>query len=168
MELPSPFAREISVHQRPLAVSSTALRLGNSQMRLCYAWLFICCYLACALGAGKAAPIKVGVAQVKITPGVGTPMATGFRPVMNSGVLDDLYVRAAVIEDGGKRVAFVTVDLAVTTELMVTETRRLVRERTGILETDVMITASHTHRGPVLTGRGLMSTLTGGDTPYIQ
>lgn len=91
-----------------------------------------------------------GCYRVDITPPVGAPLA-GFaaRRGVSIGVHDALYARALVLELGDRRVAFVSVDvLGLSAEFVAKVRARIVRE-TGIPGGAVMISATHTHAGPV-------------------
>lgn len=98
----------------------------------------------------SAADLRVGAAQVKITPSPGTPMAGYYHERAADGVLDDLFARAIVLELDGVKAALVSLDLISTTRPMVVEARRLVQEATGIPGSHVMISATHAHTGPVV------------------
>ena len=94
--------------------------------------------------------LTAGLAKICITPPLGVPLA-GFaaRQGNASGVHDDLYVRACVIEDDGRALAFVTVDLLALDARFMCDVRRVVHRRTGITPESVLIAATHTHAGPV-------------------
>jgi hypothetical protein len=70
--------------------------------------LFTILLLASAAQAGE---FKAGAASVVITPKVGTPMAGYYNFRAATGVLDDLYAKALVVEQDGAKAAFVTLDL---------------------------------------------------------
>src|SRR5690606_18802744 len=69
----------------------------------------------------------------------------------NQGVLDDLYSKAIVLDDGVNRVAIVVCDLLAMPRHLVDESRKLAEAETGIPATHIMIGATHTHTAPVLT-----------------
>ena len=95
-------------------------------------------------------PFRAGAAQVDITPPTGTPMAGSFAKRSSVGVIDPIYAKAIVVEcDGGKAV-FVSVDLLIITRSVAVATRKLIAEQTGIAAERVMISATHTHSGPVV------------------
>lgn len=101
----------------------------------------------------NAAPPTAGAAQVDITPPAGTPMA-GYYAVRNlEGVLDPLFAKAIVLEKDGTRAAIVVLDLLTTTPGLVSESRAKIEAATGIPAKHVMISATHTHTGPVLADR---------------
>jgi len=57
---------------------------------------------------GRAA---VGTAAIKINPPVGIPLAGYYSPRGSEGVLEDLYVKVAVLDDGQTQAALVVCDL---------------------------------------------------------
>jgi len=66
--------------------------------------------VSCVAVAGE---FRVGAAEVKITPPLGTPMAGYLSPRCSEDVLDDLYAKATVLDDGKTKVALVTCALSV-------------------------------------------------------
>jgi len=99
-----------------------------------------------------AGELNLGAACVKITPPVGIPMAGYYSRRDSEGVLDDIYAKAVVLDDGPTRVAMVACDLIGLPRSIVLEARRLVEEQTGIAADHVMISATHTHTAPVVVG----------------
>ena len=94
--------------------------------------------------------MEVGLAQVQITPPLGTPMAGYYHERGAAGVHDDLYARAIVLREGGTTAALVSLDLITTRRHHVEAARKLITERTGIPGEHVMISATHAHTGPIL------------------
>lgn len=95
-----------------------------------------------------------GAAKKNITPPLGTPMAGYYYARGAEGTLDPLFAHALVIESDGVRIALVSLDLVTTTFKMVEASRKSIAEATGIPGDHVMISATHSHTGPVL-GDGL-------------
>lgn len=98
----------------------------------------------------EAPKIKVGVAEKVITPPIGTPMAGYARKGVSTGVHDDLYARALVIEDSeGETVALVTLGII---NLYGTDRMNAIRQgvsqQTGIPEHNIVVSCTHTHSGP--------------------
>jgi len=111
----------------------------------------------------SAGEIRVGTAAVKITPALGTPMAGYYSARGSEGVLDDLYAKATVLDDGKTKVALVTCDLIGLPRPVVVEARRIIAEKTGIPADNAMISATHTHTGPAVLGDSALDDLvTGG------
>ena len=94
--------------------------------------------------------LSAGFSKVVISPPIGAPLA-GFaaRTGVCEGIHDELYTRALVIEKGGDRVAFVSLDLLAVSSEFVRAIRERIERRTGIGKDAVMIAATHTHAGPV-------------------
>jgi hypothetical protein len=105
--------------------------------------------LALALPA-FAGPLSAGAAAVDITPPKGCPMAGYYNYRGAEGTHDPLFARALVLEKDGTTVALVALDLITTTRGIVDEARKLVEKHTVIPAGNVMISATHSHTGPVL------------------
>jgi hypothetical protein len=97
-----------------------------------------------------AAELTVGAAATDITPPRGCPMAGYYSVRGAEGTHDPLFAKALVLEKDGVKVALVALDLISTTRGLVDETRKLVEKETGIAGKNVMISATHSHTGPVL------------------
>jgi hypothetical protein len=112
--------------------------------------------LSCSAIAGE---LRVGTAEVKITPPLATPLAGYLSARCSEGVLDDLYAKAAVLDDGKSKVALVTCDLIGLARPVVVEARRIIAAETGIPADNVMISATHTHTGPTVLGMSVLADL---------
>ncbi|VTR97490.1 Uncharacterized protein OS=Pirellula staleyi (strain ATCC 27377 / DSM 6068 / ICPB 4128) GN=Psta_2338 PE=4 SV=1: Ceramidase_alk [Gemmata massiliana] len=97
-----------------------------------------------------AGPLSAGAAAVDVTPPNGCPLAGYYSPRGAEGTHDPLFAKALVFEKGDTAVALVSLDLLLTTHDMVEGARKLIEERTGIPGQNVMISATHSHTGPVL------------------
>ena len=92
--------------------------------------------------------IKAGVAKIDITPPPGLYLL-GSGEVKATGTLDPLFARALVLETGAKRIALVTLDLCrVFQAPLLDQLRERVRAHSGI--NHLIVTASHTHSGPII------------------
>ena len=83
-------------------------------------------------------------------------------PAFSEGVLDDLYAKAVVFDDGKTKVAMVTCDLIGLPRPVVVEARRIIGEETGIPADNVMISATHTHTAPTVLGLSALGDLAAG------
>lgn len=109
--------------------------------------------LICALllvPAAHAQGLQAGAAEVVITPPVGAAMAGYYTNRGATGIHDDLYAKAVALELSGVRVAMVACDLANLPRQYSEEARRIIHQKTGISPDHVMVSATHTHTGPVL------------------
>ncbi|HET6614920.1 MAG TPA: neutral/alkaline non-lysosomal ceramidase N-terminal domain-containing protein [Dehalococcoidia bacterium] len=92
---------------------------------------------------------RAGAAEVVITPPVGT-FLDGYssRSTGSTGVHDDLHARAIVVDDGATQAAIVGCDLIGVDRRLAAAVRQIVHEATGMPQTHVMVSATHTHAGP--------------------
>jgi len=114
------------------------------------------------------AELRAGVATVKITPPSGTPMAGYYYARGSEDVLDDLYAKAAVLDDGSTKVALVVCDLITLPRKTVLEARQFIEQQTGIPGRHVMISATHTHTGPTLARDSVRDNQDGGSSDPSQ
>lgn len=94
-------------------------------------------------------PLGAGVGCVDITPTEPVVLAGSPAPKKSSSVGTRLYARALVLSAGGQKVAIVTLDTLKYPVEHVVRARRQVEKATGIPASNVIICASHTHRGPL-------------------
>jgi hypothetical protein len=120
--------------------------------------------LAAWAGGAAAGELRAGAAAVTINPPPGTPLAGYYSPRGATSVLDDLHCKALVLEQDGTRVALVVCDLISLPRRTVVDARRLIEKQTGIPAAHVMISATHTHTGPVVTRESARDRLDGGDS----
>ncbi len=112
-------------------------------MRLLFLVILVPCCAA-------AADLRVGAAEVVITPPAGAPMAGYYYNRAAAGVHDELHAKALVIERAGVKIAMVACDLSGMPRPIVDAARPLIAAAVGIPPSHVMISATHTHTGPVL------------------
>lgn len=114
------------------------------------------------------AELRLGVAAVDITPPNGTPLAGYYYTRPSEGVLDALFAKAAVFDDGERTAALVVCDLVTLPRSIVLEARRRISELTGVPGSNVMIAATHSHTGPVLVRDSALDAVTGADNPLCR
>ncbi|RLD34106.1 MAG: hypothetical protein DRI73_04435 [Bacteroidetes bacterium] len=100
-----------------------------------------------------AGDLEIGASSVKITPPLGIPMAGYYHDRGAEKIHDDLYAKAIVIENDGVKVAIVSCDIIKVTSGIVAEVRNLVQKSIGINPDYVMIGATHSHTGPVISDK---------------
>lgn len=128
-------------------ISSRMGKLPEQMLRCCVA-IIIC--IASHADLATAAEVRVGAAAEVITPPAGSPMAGGYSPRTMEGVHDDLYAKAIVIEHDGVKVALVVCDLLWMPRPVAEHARELIAKSTRIAPQAVMISATHTHTGPII------------------
>lgn len=114
-----------------------------------------------AVAAAQGADLRAGAAQVVITPPAGAPMAGYYYNRAADGVHDDLNARALVLEKDGVKAALVACDLSAMPAEISSKARALIQTQTGIPAANVMVSATHTHTGPVLLTGGTRYNLEG-------
>jgi neutral ceramidase len=99
-----------------------------------------------ALHAG----VKAGFAERDITPGIGMEQPGGYGKSYHRTFHDPCKVRAAVFDDGQKRIALVGLDSLIVPRTVVLKARAQIQKITGLPPEAVLIAASHSHSsGPV-------------------
>jgi len=88
--------------------------------------------------------LSAGAARTTITPPVGTPAIGTIQ--RSTGVHDELFARALVLDDGQARVAIVSLDLIGMDFELADAARAVIRERTGI--TTALVHCTHNHSSP--------------------
>lgn len=93
----------------------------------------------CVKSTGKR--LKAGVAQVDITPPVGTVLH-GYSPRKSTGIHDRLYAQALILDNGEERVCIIACDNVGPGGPRL---RKAVEEAIGLPASNVFVCASHTH-----------------------
>jgi hypothetical protein len=114
-------------------------------------------------GSATTGEFRVGGAAVSITPPEGAPLAGYYRKRLSEGVIDDLYSKAIVVERDGAKAAIVVCDILTLPRHVVESARKLVEQQTDIAGANVMISATHSHTSPVVSGENTRDLLDGGD-----
>jgi neutral ceramidase len=96
------------------------------------------------------AQFKAGFAEREIAPDLGMEVPGGYGKSFGKVINDPPKVRAAIFDDGKKRVAIVGIDALVIRRETTIAARKLVQEKTGLPPECVLLGASHSHTsGPV-------------------
>ena len=92
--------------------------------------------------------LRVGVAEVDITPPVGFPMAGYYHERLAEGSIDPLKAKAIVFRDKQTEAALVVCDLiGIATDLS-KAVRQRASEKTGIPVANIILSATHSHTAP--------------------
>ena len=97
---------------------------------------------------------KAGTATITITPDESIWMA-GYasREHPSEGILHDLKAKAIAFEDaGGKQSVLITTDLLGFPKSMSDDIRSDLKEKYGLSKSQIILSSTHTHSGPVLAG----------------
>ena len=141
-----------------LNIGKNINHISNRQMLMTAFVLSVIVFAVMLTGCAKqeAPKIKVGVAEMVITPPIGVPMAGYARNGVSTGVHDDLYARALVIEDSeGETVALMTLGIInLHSADRLNAIRQGISQQTGIPEHNIVVSCTHTHSGPSIGGAG--------------
>src|SRR5436190_12853016 len=93
--------------------------------------------------------LLAGAAAVDITP-TGSVFLSGYPHVRrySTGVHAALLASALCLQSGERRVLIIGNDVIYVSKQMVARARRRIEQATGIAESDILISATHTHSGP--------------------
>ncbi len=94
--------------------------------------------------------MKFSIAKEIITPGWPMRMAGyGSRVKPNEGVYDQLYTMALLLDDGCRKVLFVTIDVCMIDRGFSSEIKERIKAKYGLKPENIILHAIHTHAGPV-------------------
>ena len=94
--------------------------------------------------------MKIGFAEIDITPPLGIQKIGWIKVIHAKSVLDPLYARAAVFTQGAETIGFVQLDTLSITWETVCEIRKRVESAYGVPGKNVMICVTHNHAGPAI------------------
>ncbi len=93
--------------------------------------------------------LRGGVAEIDITPPVGYRLAGYFEERISTGVHDPLKAKAIVLQHDDQPIAMVFCDLVGVSLNVSTRARALASRKTGIPISHILISATHSHSGPL-------------------
>src|SRR5438876_9895218 len=93
--------------------------------------------------------LKVGAAEIDITPPIGHRMAAYFDERLSTGVHDPLKAKAIILQQDKERTALVFCDLVGVSLTVTTNARAQASQKTGIPVSNIVICATHSHTGPL-------------------
>lgn len=110
--------------------------------------------------------MRIGFAQMEITPPVGTPLAgyAGHRPCTH--IHDPLYCKTLLLEQQGALYGLLALDLMCADEALCSRIAQAVAPL-GILREHLVVTAIHSHAAPcgIIAGVGPLGRVNGADAP---
>jgi len=93
--------------------------------------------------------LRIGAAEIDITPPIGHRMAGYFDERLATGIHDPLKAKAIVIQQHEEQVAFVFCDLVGLSLNVTTNARAHASQMTGIPVSNIVMCATHSHTGPL-------------------
>jgi len=101
--------------------------------------------------------LRAGSAKVNITPPLGVKLIGSYGKPSDS-ILDDLYAKALVLNDGDTTLAIVSLDLLYSPlEDITGPVREIITEKIGIPAQNILVCAIHTHSGPEVFSRSKLA-----------
>ncbi len=98
-------------------------------------------------------PMKAGFSRSDITPPLGIPIEGNFREDnLSKGVYHEIYSHSACFSDGNNVCSLTSVEICGIPGEIVREIRERVSKNTSLEPDSILICATHTHSGPVVTG----------------
>ena len=94
--------------------------------------------------------MKVGFSKICINPPFGAPIVGYYEERLTKGILDDLFIRAVVFDDGNKKAAIIAIDICELPQRFFDTMKDTIIESTNIDRDAIFINCSHTHTGPLL------------------
>ncbi|WP_339908060.1 neutral/alkaline non-lysosomal ceramidase N-terminal domain-containing protein [Symmachiella dynata] len=114
--------------------------------------LFATLLVALLPATASAEPLSAGIAVVDVTPPVPYRMSGYFRERLSTGILDPLYAKAIVFQQGDTAAALVFVDMVGISHDVSSRARERAAQQTGIPVAHIAIAATHSHTGPLYFG----------------
>jgi len=96
--------------------------------------------------------VKYAASSVRITPPMGTSLAGYFTERYAEGVYDDLYAKILIIKKGPSRLILIACDLIGIPSEFALPIRKAISKKIDVPIGSIMISATHTHTGPVMSG----------------
>lgn len=98
--------------------------------------------------------MQAGFAEIDITPPVGTHKIGWIKDIISDRVMDPLFARVAVLDNGEKRVAFIQLDTLCVRWTQVNDIRRRIESQYGFPGNHILVSATHNHAGPAVANVG--------------
>ncbi len=94
--------------------------------------------------------LKSGSAEVNITPPVGVELVGQWVARKSTGINDEMFANAMVLDDGKTTVALLSCDVLSIVNSVKQEIRSEIARNTGIDPENIFICATHTHTAPAI------------------
>ncbi|HEY0550403.1 MAG TPA: hypothetical protein VGF13_12445 [Verrucomicrobiae bacterium] len=124
--------------------------------------------VSCPLVVTVGAEFRIGAATVRITPDQPMPMAGYYGVRLSTNTHDELLAKAIVLDDGRTKAALVVCDLISLPRAVVAQAREIIAPTTSVPGANVMISATHSHTGPVLDTGSSRKSVDGGGSAVVR
>ncbi len=96
--------------------------------------------------------LRAGAATSNITPPLGVSLNGGMSDRTASHIHDELHARCLVLDNGTNKLAIVVCDSCMMPQSILNEAKHLAHGYTGIPMDQMLVSATHTHTAPTVTG----------------
>ena len=94
--------------------------------------------------------LQAGLSREIITPSRGVPLCGYFNPRPNTGILDDLFIRAAIFENNGVTSGIVVFDLCFLSVDLIKKIKAGIKDAGIKFGNNLLFSSTHTHTGPYI------------------
>lgn len=128
------------------------------------------CFALFLVGFAAVAELRAGAASTSVSPPAGVCLAGYDQNRRSTGVHDDLFAKAVVLDDGKMQLALVVVDcIGIQYDTANAIRAKAAAQVPGLAPEHVIVVSTHTHCGPDVIGiYGPDESHTGRDTGYID
>lgn len=109
--------------------------------------------------------MKAGFAEIDITPPEGIQKIGWMQELRGEIILDPLYARVAVFDDGNKSAGFIQLDTLSIRWTQVNGIRERIKKKLRFPSENIMVSATHNHAGPAVSNLSPYQTR---DEKYIE
>ena len=89
--------------------------------------------------------LRAGAATSNISPALGCSLAGGMTDRRGVDIHDELHVRAVALDNGNARIGIAVVDSCAVPRTIIDRAKEMVRERSGVPASHLLVSATHTH-----------------------
>ncbi len=94
--------------------------------------------------------MKAGYSKICINPPLGAPISGYYESRFTKGVIDNIYARTTVFDDGKNKAAIIAVDNCELPQIYFDKIKSAVISATNLASDAIFINCSHTHTGPLI------------------
>ena len=92
--------------------------------------------------------LRAGSATANISPALGCSLAGLMTDRQGTQIHDELHVRAVALDNGNARIGIAVVDSCAVPRTVIDRAKEMVRARSGVPASHLLVSATHTHTAP--------------------
>ncbi len=94
--------------------------------------------------------LKVGLGEANITPPVGISIPGYFEDRKSTGIHDELYAKAIILDDGKTKVVIISCDIIGIEQETILKIKESIEKELKVPKENIVIHSTHTHTGPAI------------------